>query len=1417
MTDIANRGKRIDSLFGFFPPEHRLPAYSDLTVDEGTMAIGSLYSTLFSRYKRLAPLPRLLLQCCAVLGEPASPAALLHKLLPQAALPRPEEERVDQEIIHRNLQDLRQDGLLAADQQCHPAVIELICRAMDKALLVGLARIVQEEWPAVIEDGDAAPMPDQLRLIRDLRLNLCLGNWEGYAHTLLLYLENFGNDPGTHPLVLITTSPFDPPWFGALPAHVQIYALQEICKHCIARLAPFGPVLAYLKNDATIAALPAEAHPALLYLRTTALLLTGQVKAAKATLAAAGDLVRSLGLHGWLALVTGHYQEARRRFADDLPLLRQSNQNESAFFTGMEGFFALLAMFQTGDPAHLNSMAAILDALPTIQPHNPFLAAYAELRNALQMQGRMTSSHYPEPQTEAAQAHDGLVLLCRAWTCYWTNAILDDKDLAGLIDGLSRAKASGHRWLALEYAEILARMTGRQTSQRYANRVRRETGLVPLIDILGQEEPWQRALKALNAPQFLVSPGRREGSGNRIAWLINLETPPFTLIAKEQKRTVTGAWSRGRLLSPRKLAHHEALPALSPQDLAVCASLRRHEGPWGIAYAFDMEKALPALVGHPNVYLHDHPEVNIQLQKGEPEVRVEERGDAMHISFFPAIGDTPYVIHRESLHRFSFIEISRIHRRYARVIGPLGLIVPAAERERAMRILGGLKPPVTIHATMDHGFAAIEKVAADPRIHVHLAPAGTGFRAALYVKPFREGGPYLTPGMGAAKVVTEIGGRRLQTLRAIELEEKRAREVEDACPSLALPSVAFREWLIQETDACLQLLSELHGLGKKIIVEWPEGRKLSVSRPISFAQLHLQIRQQRNWFEMTGSLELEPSLTLDMRRLLDLAEKSPSRFIPLGNGQFLTLSRELRTRLDDLNAIADKKKDGCRLHPLAALHMNALRADGARVSGDKAWNAWLQKARQARAYCPVLPSTLQAELRDYQSEGFTWLARLAYWGVGACLADDMGLGKTLQALSIILLRAAAGPTLVVAPTSVCLNWQEEAKRFAPTLNIVLFGGRNRGKLLAALGPFDVLVASYGLLQHESQALAAAPWVTIVLDEAQAIKNRATKRSRAAMALRGDFRIITTGTPIENHLGELWNLFQFLNPGLLGPLDRFQKRFAVPIERDGRRDIRLKLKKLVQPFILRRLKSEVLDELPPRTEVTLKVQMKRQERAFYEAIRQRAVETLHNDGGRPAEKHVRILTEITRLRRCCCNPRLILPGTTIPSAKLEEFGRIVEELLEGGHKALVFSQFVGHLALIREYLNKRAVSYQYLDGATPANQRARRVAAFQAGTGDLFLISLKAGGVGLNLTAADYVIHLDPWWNPAVEDQASDRAHRIGQQRPVTVYRLVAENTIEEKIVALHRAKKDLAASLLEGGNLTGKMNSQELLELIVQP
>ncbi|MBE9521256.1 MAG: DEAD/DEAH box helicase, partial [Proteobacteria bacterium] len=798
------------------------------------------------------------------------------------------------------------------------------------------------------------------------------------------------------------------------------------------------------------------------------------------------------------------------------------------------------------------------------------------------------------------------------------------------------------------------------------------------------------------------------------------------------------------------------------------------------------------------------------------------------------------------------IEVTDKHRNIARIVSQQGLLVPDSASEKVMEALSNVSSFMTVHSAIAVDTSAVNgaggikdligEVAAQPQVYAQLIPLGAGFRLALFVKPFGSQGPYMKPGQGAENVMAEVGGQRLQTRRDLNLEEKKVQELVALCPTLADLEETGREWLLQETDICLQVLLELQEARDEITVEWPEGARVAVRSVGSTANLKMRIHgkqrhQGLSWFEMSGELELDEALVLDMKRLVELARKNPGRFLPLGDGEFLALTDEFRRRLDDIAFFTEmesgKDPAGQKLmvHPLAAI---ALEESIENIETDQAWQKQQQLIREAQLLNPKVPSTLQAELRDYQVEGYKWLSRLAYWGGGACLADDMGLGKTLQALAIILEKTECGPILVVAPTSVCMNWLHEANRFAPTLNTHLLSSRNRKKMVQGLKQFDVLVTSYTLLQQEAKLLAGVDWQIIVLDEAQAIKNMETKRSRAAMSLNGKFKLLTTGTPIENNLSELWNLFNFIIPGLLGSLQSFNQRFAIPIERFGDQVARRKLKRLIRPFILRRNKSQVLEELPPRTEIVLQVEMNKEESAFYEALRRQALDNLNVAApavaGRPAIRNtpsaarnkrnngkgytIKILAEIMKLRRACCNPRLVMPDTTVESSKLFLFGKVVDELLENRHKALVFSQFVGHLNIMRAFLDNKGIEYRYLDGSTPMKVRKQEVDAFQAGHGDLFLISLKAGGLGLNLTAADYVIHMDPWWNPAVEDQASDRVHRIGQKHPVTIYRLIIKHTIEEKIVNLHREKRDLANSLLADTDISSRVSVEELLSLI---
>ncbi len=895
----------------------------------------------------------------------------------------------------------------------------------------------------------------------------------------------------------------------------------------------------------------------------------------------------------------------------------------------------------------------------------------------------------------------------------------------------------------------------------------------------------------------------------------------YLLQPREQAINAKGEWSKGRPIALKRLQKAGELNYLTPQDLRVCAQLEVDYtyGYYGqTQYQFG-EKAIAALVGHPLVFWEDSPTTAIEVVKGEPELLVKKgKNDQLTLQFSPDLKDSKNIlITKETPTRLKVIEVTPEHRRIAEILGKQNrLEVPAAAKERVLTAITAVSGIVTIHSDIGGGGESATEVPADPKPHIHLLPAGDGLKVAVLARPFATGGPYYPPGSGGETVIAEIEGKRLQTTRELKEEKKLAKQAIAACPTLSENESQDGEWLLEDPEICLELLLELQELGDTIILEWPQGEKFRVSHRAGFGNFQLKIKRQNDWFETDGALSLDNNLVLDMQRLMELLNQTSSRFIPLGDGQFLALTAEFRKRLDDLRAFSDKSGKKLRLHPLAALAVEDWIDEVGELKADKHWKAHIQRLKEIQDFQPTLPSTLQAELRDYQVDGFNWLARLAHWGVGACLADDMGLGKTLQSLAVILTRAPEGPTLIVAPTSVGMNWIGEAQRFAPTLNVLQFGSGDRQKLLDQLKPFDMLVCTYGLLQQEEVAemLAKVQWQTIVLDEAQSIKNFATKRSQAAMNLQGGFKLLTTGTPIENHLGELWNLFRFINPGLLGSLEQFNQRYATPIERYDDKQARLRLKKLIQPFILRRTKSQVLEELPSRTEILLHVELSREEMAFYEALRREAIAKLSDSDATAGAKHLQVLAEIMKLRRACCNTQLVKADISLPSSKLQLFSEVLAELLDNRHKALVFSQFVDHLAIIRNFLAEQNIRYQYLDGSTPAGDRKKRVDAFQAGDGDVFLISLKAGGTGLNLTAADYVIHMDPWWNPAVEDQASDRAHRIGQQRPVTIYRLVAKNTIEEKIVALHHHKRDLADSLLEGSDMSGKISTDELLRLI---
>lgn len=481
--------------------------------------------------------------------------------------------------------------------------------------------------------------------------------------------------------------------------------------------------------------------------------------------------------------------------------------------------------------------------------------------------------------------------------------------------------------------------------------------------------------------------------------------------------------------------------------------------------------------------------------------------------------------------------------------------------------------------------------------------------------------------------------------------------------------------------------------------------------------------------------------------------------------------------------------------------------------------AWLAMRAKLQSGAELLPINaapgFDATLRPYQNHGLAWLAHLHELGMGGVLADDMGLGKTVQTLAHLhrLHSAAvsAKPSLIIAPTSVLSNWQREAERFAPTLKIYRHHGSERSSSAKAFANADVVLTSYPLLQRDEKMLTDIEWNVVVFDEAQTLKNAKAKTYQSAQSLKAQQRIALTGTPMENHLGELWAIYNVLIPGLLGNLEGFNSIFRHPIEQRADSEQMKKLKARIRAFILRRGRDQVLNELPPKTEYTRWIELETVQADMYESLRT----AIHEDIRKVIDKKglkqstIHILDALLKLRQVCCDPRLVkLPGAAARSlgagsAKLDWLSTHVPELMEEGRKVLIFSQFTSMLALIADMLNEQKIEFALLTGDT--TDRDTPIEQFQSGKVSVFLLSLKAGGVGLNLTAADTVIHYDPWWNPAVEAQATARAHRMGQDKPVIVTKLVAKGTLEERMLTMLARKRDLASALLEGeGNaLTG--------------
>ncbi len=935
---------------------------------------------------------------------------------------------------------------------------------------------------------------------------------------------------------------------------------------------------------------------------------------------------------------------------------------------------------------------------------------------------------------------------------------------------------------------------------------------------------WQRQIDFLLEqlePKPLI-PEELSGMPCWIGWCIK-ETPQQTLslypaLMRHKKR---GNGVMSKAFKPTE-AHLEEI-----EDQAEVERLRR----WMLIQnsthqSTDEERMILDIANHKHLYLHTTMTHPCRVRVEEIKVQVARNADdAMEMAF--VAGD--HTLDEFEVHDLAW---AMRHKPYKliqlRVYDDHGEILFYRASQKTLKLMEVLpsrkmnlpiksvsylldnlsKRPVAQESIeLDQGLRG-KKVKGEHNLIIRLSMVRGVLSIALRAQPL-EGGVTHHPGGGPTMIYTVRDGEALYTERDLPKEVKKAKKLIRKL-DLDYSAGDLMAWDETEPEYAIELVDHIKALSEldpSLKVLW-DSKEPRIVGTATNQQMFLKISLKDKLFEIGGQLDIDGE-NIPVSQLLDAASEQ-RRWIQIKDDHWLKLDESLQQSVDKLEQLSKQNRYG-QISILAAPVIEELKEEGVHIDGPPEWFDYIDRMKSAMDEEVVIPKTLKATLRPYQEDGVRWLLRLSRWSPGACLADDMGLGKTIQALALLLDRSELGPALVVAPTSLGFNWEQEAQKFAPSLNIIRLRSKSDCELLGEQSlknkkdyKSNVYIMSYDLLARNHEQLQHILWQTMVLDESQAIKNSATNRASAVHGLDAKFKLALTGTPLENHTGELWSLMRAITPGLLGSQAQFRKKYQIPIERDEDQRVRQMLARLVSPFILRRLKRDVAQDLPERTDIRLAVELSSAERKLYDELRRAVLSKISKTDNAPGatrgtqenKSRFDVLAAITRLRQAACHPQLYQPHTTTKSTKVAILKDHLEGLVEEGYAALVFSQFTSLLGLVREELEQTDLRIAYLDGSLSAVQRQKVVSDFQDGKYDVFLLSIKAGGVGLNLTRANTVFLLDPWWNPAVEDQATDRAHRIGQKEPVTVYRLVAEGTIEEAIYELHEEKRALLDGVL---------------------
>lgn len=944
----------------------------------------------------------------------------------------------------------------------------------------------------------------------------------------------------------------------------------------------------------------------------------------------------------------------------------------------------------------------------------------------------------------------------------------------------------------------------------------------PLLEYVS-EPSWKSFLAAMDPPAIREAAQAPRG---KLSFRLVEDGVHLRLTVFAHRRAKAGGFSEGKRLSLTKVSRSTLVAEVDREALEL---LNIGARPLSTGTVIAEPPVLRALCGHPEVYFGVDAR-HVGMVESTLEVDFREQGDGVSLeaslSGIQLRGLSPTGVQRylyrldDAANLLVFCSLPAPSRRLLRALSTYRGILPKESFGALGPIISELRKVVRLK--LPSVLMGLEYPASD-KLLLRLANGpGDALILTLTTRPLPLG-PLFDPAQGPELVHGLVDGNPVHARRNFDAERSTASKVLGSVGADALTRLAPFAFKTDDPQQMLATLSEIAKLGDQVDIEWSErSRRPTLSASIKASDLQVRLFAKGQWLQAEGGV-VRADMKIALGRLFE-ASKRGERFVRVSGNTYAEIEGALRERLEIARLCVHEfgAKEGSQvLAGLAAAPLLLSQFAGVAEPGDEKTAKWLDETVRrnevhAESEAAPLAASLSSVLRPYQRAGVDFLFGLSGWAPGACLADEMGLGKTLQAIALLELRRGQGAALVVAPTSVTENWCHELARFAATLTVHNYRGARRQRLLAQLGPGHVLVVSYDVLLRDQGPLARCEFATRVLDEAQWLKNAQTQRACAVASIEAGFTVALSGTPVENRLGDLWSLMSFVAPGLLGPWARFRSLFAVPIERYSDETRAATLRSLVAPFILRRTKNEVASDLPARTEVMHRIELSPAERDLYRAANAEARESLKKRRKEDEKPVANVLANLTRLRQLACHPRLVLQQSEVESSKLAALRQILDDIIPRGHRVLIFSQFVQHLKLVVELLEQARLAYEYLDGATPAHERSDTVERFQKGDVPVFLISLKAGGVGLNLTAADYVIHLDPWWNPAAEDQASDRAHRIGQDKPVTIVKLVATGTIEERVVELHKDKRKMANQLLTGRSGQAPLDlamMQRLLEL----